>query len=98
MKPQVVVVALLLLLALVCRQPAAGEKLISCCLDTSTKCFPRQIVVGYYHQEAGKGCRHSATVFISKAGKRLCAPALHKSKCVQELVAFLDKRSKSKKQ
>uniref|UniRef100_A0A3Q3DA11 Chemokine interleukin-8-like domain-containing protein n=1 Tax=Hippocampus comes TaxID=109280 RepID=A0A3Q3DA11_HIPCM len=95
MKPQVVA---LLLLALVCLQPAAGEKLVSCCLDTSDKCFPRQIVVSYYHQEAGKGCQHSATVFMSKAGKRLCAPAAHKSKCVQELVAFLDKRNKSKKQ
>ncbi|XP_077378975.1 C-C motif chemokine 17-like [Festucalex cinctus] len=90
--------ALLLLVMLVYSRTAAGEKLEDCCLDTSDKCFPRQILVSYYRQEAGKGCKRSATVFVSKVGKRLCAPAPDESECVKALVAHLDKRSKRNKQ
>ncbi|XP_077417247.1 C-C motif chemokine 19-like [Vanacampus margaritifer] len=92
--------AALLLAMLFCSRPAAGtgEKLADCCLATSDKCFPRQILVSSYQQEAGKGCKHSATVFVSKAGKRLCAPAPDESECVRALVAHLDKRNKRNKQ
>ncbi|XP_061528708.1 C-C motif chemokine 3-like 1 [Phycodurus eques] len=82
--------AALLLVVLLCSHPAAGQKLVGCCLATRNMCFPRKIVASYFHQEAGNGCKYSATVFLSKAGKQLCAPPQYESKCVQELIAYLD--------
>ncbi|XP_061672108.1 C-C motif chemokine 19-like [Syngnathoides biaculeatus] len=85
--------AALLLVALLCSQPGAGQRLVDCCLSTSNKCFPHRFAASYYHQEAGNGCKYEATVILTKGGRKLCSPPQHASKCVQELIAYLDKRN-----
>ncbi|XP_057688563.1 C-C motif chemokine 4-like [Corythoichthys intestinalis] len=89
--------AALLLLVLFCSQRLAAQKLPNCCLQTSDKCLPRQILVNYFQQEAGKGCKIGATVFETSKGRKLCARPQDESLCVQKLIAYLDNKNKPNK-
>ncbi|XP_036450866.1 C-C motif chemokine 19b [Colossoma macropomum] len=93
----------LLLLLLVfcgwCYAVAEGE---DCCLSTLDKTIPHKMVKSFYLQTVDKGCNVSATVFVTKKGRKLCAPPLTKSDWVRKLTDRLKKtpkrKSKGKKQ
>ncbi|XP_074495964.1 C-C motif chemokine 19-like [Sebastes fasciatus] len=65
-------IALLLLLGAVCVGFTAAQTVEDCCLVVSTKPVPLKLVANYIILEAGNGCDISATVFITKAGRKLC--------------------------
>ncbi|XP_071757131.1 C-C motif chemokine 19a.2 [Centroberyx gerrardi] len=84
-------VALLLLLAVICIGFAAAEVPADCCLSVTDKPFPRSKVESYIVQEAGLGCDISATVIITKSGRRLCTPHPSLSRWVKTLIAHMQK-------
>ncbi|XP_062273020.1 C-C motif chemokine 21-like [Scomber scombrus] len=85
-------IAALLLLGVICLGFASGQVAIDCCLSTSNKHFPHQIVKSYIIQEAGKGCEISATILKSQRGKNICAPEASKAQWVQDIINHVDKR------
>ncbi|XP_044187973.1 eotaxin-like [Thunnus albacares] len=89
-------VTALLFLVVICIGFTAGEIAVDCCLSTTDRRLPRNILSSYVIQESGKGCVVSATVFITKKGKRLCAPESSQAKWVQDLITFLDKKRQTR--
>ncbi|XP_069482919.1 C-C motif chemokine 19-like [Ambystoma mexicanum] len=47
---------------------------IDCCLKTSNHAIQQRILQRYEEQKPEDGCPLAAVVFITKNGKRLCAP------------------------
>ncbi|KAG7214336.1 hypothetical protein INR49_023153 [Caranx melampygus] len=66
------VAALLLLCSIICAEFAAAEVPVDCCKKASDSFLPRKVLQDYKIQEAGQGCDISATIFLTKGGKRLC--------------------------
>ncbi|XP_028270909.1 C-C motif chemokine 3-like [Parambassis ranga] len=85
-------VAALLLLGLICFRLAAADVPTDCCLQTVDKKVPHQVVVSYYIQEADKGCSISATVFLTKNGRKLCVVHPSMSPLVQSVIDAVDRR------
>ncbi|KAL7839903.1 hypothetical protein SRHO_G00265610 [Serrasalmus rhombeus] len=72
---------------------AFSDDALDCCLSTSGQLVPRHIVVSYMVQSQDTGCSLSATVFITRKGKRLCSPPPeHKAyPWVAKLITHLEK-------
>ncbi|XP_076587583.1 C-C motif chemokine 20-like [Chaetodon auriga] len=85
-------VTALLLLGVVCFGFAAAEIVVDCCLRTTDKRLPLQILDSYIIQDAGKGCDISATAFITKVGKKLCVSHHSKLAWVKNYINILDKK------
>ncbi|XP_073467658.1 C-C motif chemokine 19-like [Aquarana catesbeiana] len=53
-----------------------ANMVVDCCLQTSTKRIPYNIVIRYEIQTPEKGCRQKAVVFFTshKPSMKLCAP------------------------
>ncbi|XP_062870769.1 C-C motif chemokine 19b [Trichomycterus rosablanca] len=81
---------------------AASDGAADCCLTIGPKKIPRNMVKSYYIQTQGMGCRVSATVFVTKKDKKLCAPPATKNNWVQKLIHKMNgkprRRSKGRKQ
>ncbi|XP_036384045.1 C-C motif chemokine 19-like [Megalops cyprinoides] len=94
------VVVLVLLASVLCSYAAANkEETMDCCLTTSKKPIPRSIVKSHSIQTLNGGCGIPATLFITKVGKRLCAPPASDSRWVVKLIKKLGKKpSKSQRQ
>ncbi|XP_026862268.2 C-C motif chemokine 3-like [Electrophorus electricus] len=73
----------------------ATDTAADCCLTTKNKSIPPSLVKSYYVQTEALGCREHATVFITKKGKKLCAPPPTK-KWVRKLISQLERKSKPK--
>ncbi|XP_060751334.1 C-C motif chemokine 19b [Tachysurus vachellii] len=89
--------AALLILALFficCSSVEATDATPDCCLSVVDKKIPQNAVVSYYHQVKGAGCRVEATVFITRNGRKLCAPLPRKNNWVKKLIQRLNKKSK----
>ncbi|KAG7476530.1 hypothetical protein MATL_G00083910 [Megalops atlanticus] len=88
------VAVLLLLASVLCSYAAANtEEALDCCLTTSKKPIPQSIVKSHSIQTLNGGCGIPATLFITKAGRRLCAPPTSESKWVKKLIKKLGKKS-----
>ncbi|XP_022609477.1 C-C motif chemokine 24-like [Seriola dumerili] len=83
-------VAALLLLSIICTEFAAAEVPVDCCKKASKTLIPKKIIESYTILEAGQGCDISATVFITKGGKRLCAVHPSVEGWVRSHINFLD--------
>ncbi|XP_026177474.1 C-C motif chemokine 20-like [Mastacembelus armatus] len=90
-------VAALLLLGLICTGFAAAEIVVDCCLKTTNKKLPLQIIVGYSIQEAGKGCDISATAFLTKNRRTLCVVHPSEEEWVKSHVAYLENKKQANK-
>ncbi|XP_030625570.1 C-C motif chemokine 19b [Chanos chanos] len=90
---------LLLVIALLWNHAAASNaEAQDCCLSTSDYEIPRRIVVEYQKQTVESGCKIPATVFVTKKGRRLCAPVPEKSEWVAKLIKKLKKNVRRRRQ
>ncbi|XP_055488059.1 C-C motif chemokine 20-like [Leucoraja erinacea] len=71
-----------------------GRSVNDCCLMTANVPIPIRIVKAYTIQKAGNGCSINAIVFLTKKGKRLCAPP--KEKWAIKLMKTLNRKSKKR--
>ncbi|TKS77906.1 C-C motif chemokine 19 [Collichthys lucidus] len=86
-------VSALLLLGVICVGFAAAEIAKDCCLLTSPKHLPLNILVGYKIQEAGQGCLINATVFFTKGGRTLCVSHPSEQAWVRKRIEHLKKKT-----
>ncbi|XP_074527112.1 monocyte chemotactic protein 1B-like [Halichoeres trimaculatus] len=86
-------IAALLLLGVVCVEFSAAEVPIDCCLTTSSKRVPIQIIADHRIQEAGKGCDIGATVFETKKGVILCISHPSEEAWVRKTIRHLEKKA-----
>ncbi|XP_036454975.1 uncharacterized protein LOC118827646 [Colossoma macropomum] len=77
---------------------AFSDDAMDCCLSTSGQLVPRHIAVSYIVQGPDTGCSLSATVFITRKGKRLCSPLADDKAYpwVAKLMAHLEKLQEKK--
>nr|XP_046242341.1 C-C motif chemokine 19-like [Scatophagus argus] len=87
--------AALLLLGFICVGFATAEIAVDCCLRTTNKFLPLQILDHYIIQDAGKGCEISATAFITKVGRTLCVSHPSEEDWVKKHIAFLERKKQS---
>ncbi|KAL7847940.1 hypothetical protein AOLI_G00226580 [Acnodon oligacanthus] len=87
---------LLLLLLVFCGWCYAGAEGEDCCLSTLDKTIPHRLVKSFYLQTADMGCRVLATVFVTRKGRKLCAPLPTKSGWVRNLTDRLKKKTQRK--
>ncbi|XP_076874452.1 C-C motif chemokine 19b [Brachyhypopomus gauderio] len=73
----------------------ATDAAADCCLSTKNNNIPRGLVKSYYIQTEQMGCRQHATVFVTKKGRKLCAPPPSK-KWVRKLINKLEGKPKQK--
>ncbi|KAM9331061.1 C-C motif chemokine 19-like [Gastrophryne carolinensis] len=73
----------------------AGHTVVDCCLTTSTKPIPNNVVSGYQIQTTEIGCREAAVVFTTntKPSRKLCAPLT--PSWVTKLMKRLDRKKKN---
>ncbi|XP_053332194.1 C-C motif chemokine 19-like [Clarias gariepinus] len=88
---------LLSLLFIFWNSAGATDGAQDCCLTTVDKKIPQNLVKSYYVQTQVAGCRLSATVFVTKKGKHLCAPPATKNNWVKKLINKLNKKKTSKR-
>ncbi|XP_037338302.2 C-C motif chemokine 19-like [Pungitius pungitius] len=84
--------AALLLLGLLCVGFASAEMMVDCCLTVAEKPMPLHLLQSYTIQEAGNGCRISATGFITKLGKTLCVSHPNNKLWVRKYIKYLDEK------
>uniref|UniRef100_A0A672HI84 Chemokine interleukin-8-like domain-containing protein n=1 Tax=Salarias fasciatus TaxID=181472 RepID=A0A672HI84_SALFA len=84
--------AALLFLGIICFGFATGEAIRDCCLSATSKHLPPQVVQSYALQKAGDGCKISATVIITKAGRKLCLMHPDENSAVQSVLDTVDQR------
>ncbi|XP_054467497.1 eotaxin-like [Anoplopoma fimbria] len=82
--------AALLLLGVLCVSFASAEIAVDCCLTVTERRMPLNILQSYTLQEAGKGCKISATGFITKVGKTLCVSHPNDKQWVKVYIKHLD--------
>ncbi|XP_041793644.1 C-C motif chemokine 8-like [Chelmon rostratus] len=85
-------VAVLFLLGVICFGFVAAEIVVDCCLTTTKRRLPIQILDSYIIQDAGKGCDIGATAFITKVGKTLCVSHHSELPWVKSYIDFLEKK------
>ncbi|KAK7172692.1 hypothetical protein R3I93_002727 [Phoxinus phoxinus] len=73
---------------------AFSDTAVDCCLTTNDTRIPKQIVASYFHQTIDSGCPIEATIFITKKGRKLCAPS-EKNGWISKIISHLDKKKKS---
>ncbi|XDV21360.1 hypothetical protein PO909_026469 [Leuciscus waleckii] len=70
---------------------AFSDIAVDCCLTTKDTRIPIKIVESYFHQSTDSGCPIEATIFITKKGKKLCAPP-EKNGWISKIISHLDKK------
>ncbi|XP_056110696.1 C-C motif chemokine 19a.2 [Rhinichthys klamathensis goyatoka] len=73
---------------------AFSDTAVDCCLSTKDTRIPIQVVASYFHQSTDSGCPIEATVFITKKGRKLCAPP-EKNGWISKIISHLDKKKKT---
>ncbi|KAM3611039.1 uncharacterized protein V6R79_012745 [Siganus canaliculatus] len=90
--------AALFLLGIICIGLTSAQLAVDCCTQAADKLLPLHLISDYIIQEAGKGCDISATVFITKAGKRLCVLHPEERKWVKNHINILGRRKSRQQQ
>ncbi|XP_012690137.1 C-C motif chemokine 19b [Clupea harengus] len=75
----------------------ASEGAVDCCLTTGSSRIPQRLVKSYAVQTTDRGCRIEATLFITHAGKTLCAPPASRQKWVKNILKKLNKKGRNGK-
>ncbi|KAL0979853.1 hypothetical protein UPYG_G00190690 [Umbra pygmaea] len=88
---------LLLCVVFLCSyQVTQGQTLSDCCLTVSEKLIPKHLVIHYQSQIRSQGCNMDAMIFITRKGRKLCAPI--DTAWVSELVKHVDHFTKKCKE
>ncbi|XP_055054461.1 C-C motif chemokine 19a.2 [Misgurnus anguillicaudatus] len=74
---------------------AFSDAAVDCCLTTKDTRIPLQILAAYTHQTTDSGCPIPATVFVTKKGKKLCAPPEEGHGWIGKIISHLDKKKKA---
>ncbi|KAK7164090.1 hypothetical protein R3I94_002727 [Phoxinus phoxinus] len=73
---------------------AQADLALDCCLMVSNISIPKHVLLTYRKQFKGDGCPRDAVIFITRRGRKLCAPPATEEKWVKETIKFLDTRLK----
>ncbi|KAK7120358.1 hypothetical protein R3I94_020373 [Phoxinus phoxinus] len=65
---------------------ALGDGAEDCCLTTSNQRIPQRVVTSFTIQTSEGACRIPATIFVTKKGKKLCAPFPSENNWVSKLI------------
>ncbi|XP_046873877.1 C-C motif chemokine 19b [Hypomesus transpacificus] len=91
------VAALLLLTVQLWSHVSANtDKAVDCCLSTTNRKIPPDVVQSYFIQSVSGGCRIPATVFVTRKNIRLCAPPASRNNWVARLIRKLKPQTNQK--
>ncbi|KAK2871324.1 hypothetical protein Q8A67_023851 [Cirrhinus molitorella] len=68
---------------------ALNDGAADCCLATSSRRIPKKVVTSFTIQTGDGACSIPATIFVTKKGRKLCAPFPSESTWVSHLIDYI---------